>query len=108
MSSYPKESDWKHFRKIVPALRERYLEEKNKELAAILSANSKTPTEQFWDTLDAMKKTAKILVACLDGHSRSQQYTSMSLMCRYGMLKQEDLEAFSPELKSDLERLIKV
>jgi protein-tyrosine phosphatase len=99
MIGKPKESDWKHFRDTVEDLRERYLKEKNKELVEMLTNSEKTPTEQFWDTLEAIKKEKKILQDCLDGHSRSKMFISMCLMLRYGMLKENGLEGFSEDLQ---------
>ncbi len=98
----PKESDWKRFRKLVPELRERYLKGKNHEILNLLTAPGKTPTEQFWDAFDKMKKERKILVDCLDGHSRSKMFMAMALMCRYGMLNEDDLAGFSNELQDSL------
>ncbi len=40
---------------MVPDLRERYLEEKNKDIAAILMDEGLTPTEQFWDARERME-----------------------------------------------------
>ena len=97
------ESDWKRFRKLVPQLRERYLEEKNKKLIETLTDPKRTPTDQFWDTFEIMKKEKKILEDCLDGHSRSNQFFYMYLMCKYGMLREDDLEEFSEELRSSLD-----
>ncbi len=107
MYDRPKEFDWKKFRKIVPELRERYLEEKNKELTAILTDTEKTPTEQFWDTLDEMKKESKILRDCLDGHSRTKMLFYMMLMCGHRLIKREDIAIFSEELQGKLLSYIK-
>ena len=106
MNGKPKESDWKRYRDMVSDLRERYLKEKNQELIDMLSALDKTPTEQFWDTLERMKKEKRILQDCLDPHSRSKMFMSMMLMLRCGMLKEEDLEGFSDELKGELNSLL--
>ena len=107
MNERPKESDWKKFRGMVVDLRERYLREKNRELAAMLSDPGKTATEQFWETMEKMEKEQWILEECLDGHSRSKLFLSMGLMCRYGMLRREDLENFSPELQEELSRFLR-
>jgi hypothetical protein len=107
MNDKPKESDWKLYRKLVPELRERYLTAKNREFACMLTGESKTPTECFWDTLDEMRKEEKILVECLDRQSRSRMFMSMTLMCRCGILKREDLHDFSDELQGELERCLK-
>ena len=107
MTGKPKESDWKRYRDMVSDLRERYLKEKNQELAEMLTSSDKTPTERFWDTLERMKKEGKILQDCLDPHSRSNMFMSMMLMLRYGMLKEEDLEGFSEELHHDLTSILR-
>jgi len=98
----PKESDWKRFRSMVTDLRERYLKERNHELVRLLTDPSKTPTEQFWETHDRMREIGKILVKCLDGHSRSKMARYLAEMRYYGMLKESDLEGFSDELREFL------
>ncbi len=102
MEQNPKESDWRKFRTMVPDLRERYLEAKNQELVNILTGSDQTPTERFWSTFEQMKKESKILRDCLDNHSRSKMSMSMMLMLRDGMLKKEDLNEFSDELREQL------
>jgi len=108
MNQKPKESDWKRFHRIVSDLRERYLKEQNVELVGILTDPKRSPTEQFWDTFEKMKEERKILIDCLDNHSRSHMFMSMALMCRYGMLKKEDLEGFSDELRDRLNRFLEM
>ena len=103
MFGKPKESDWKTFRKIVPELRERYLRQRNAELIANLQDESLTPTDRFWNVEERVRKEAKILRDCLDGHSRSQMVMFMIAMRRYGMLSDEDLKQFSAELQTQIE-----
>jgi hypothetical protein len=123
MTGNPKESDWKRYRGMVADLRERYLKEKNQELADMLTSSDKTPTERFWDSLERMKIVPRhfadmtesrrdigperILQDCLDPHSRSNMFMSMMFMLRYGMLKEEDLEGFSEELQHDLTSILR-
>ena len=108
MNGKPNESDWKQFRSMVEFLRERYLKETNQQLAQIITDTERTPTNQFWDTFEKMKKEKKILEECLDGHSRSRMHMSMLLMLRYGMLKEEDLKGFSEELQEQLTTHLKM
>jgi len=89
-------------------LKERYLKEKNQQLAEILTDTERTPTNQFWDAFEEMKKEKKILEDCLDGHSRSGMDISMLLMLRYGMLKEEDMKGFSEELQEQLTTHLKM
>ena len=104
----PKESDWKLFGNSVDNLREWYLEAKNRELMGLLSDPRRTATEQFWDTLERMKAESKILQDCLDGHSRSNMFMAMALMRHHGMLTNDDLQRFSPDLQQDLARYLKI
>jgi hypothetical protein len=96
------ESDWKKFRDLVPMLRERYLCARNSQIARKLTESNKTETERFWDAQKLMDKEARILRACLDGHSRSKMWLYMVTMRDAGMLKREDLADFSAQLQKDV------
>src|SRR5690242_17797099 len=98
------ESDWRHFRDMVPKLRERYLAERNARIVAMLTHAKKNETERFWDALGVMEKEAKVLQRCLDGHSRSSMQRFMLSMIGAGMLKKEDMEVFSEELQKEVSR----
>jgi hypothetical protein len=98
------ESDWRKFSEMLPRLRERYLAEQNARIVGALTDPRKTETERFWDSLEMMKKEAKILHQCLDGYSRSKMWLFMLCMLRVGMLKKEDLSQFSEELQRELAR----
>jgi len=99
MPDKPLESDWKTFRRRVPQWRERYLDRTNEEIAARLTDETKTPTERFWEAKDAVDEEAKILVDCLDGHSRSNMKLHLLLMYRHGLVMDADLNAFSDALR---------
>ena len=106
MNDRPKESDWKRYRSLVDHLRDRYLKRKNAELVSELTHPEKTPTEQFWDTFEKMKKEAEVLDNCLGYHARSRMFMSMALMFRYGMIERKDLEGFSEDLIEQLEWIL--
>ncbi len=99
MHNKPKESDWKVFRAMAPELRERYLHARNNELASILSNDQLSETERFWASEERSREIAKVLRACLDGHSRSKMAFFMVLMLTHGMMTQNDLAKFSDELQ---------
>lgn len=98
----PNTSDWQLFQQKIEYFRERYLKDKNEQLVQLLTDPKQTSTEQFWDTLDLMNREKKVLQDCLDGHSKSQMFFYMAIMLRHGMLKEEDLDEFSPELRERL------
>ena len=93
------ESDWKTFRKMVPELRERYLEKTNEELKNLLLTPGQTPTERFWNTYEKITKEAKILQHCLDGHSRSRMVSFIYTMLDCGLMDLDDLSQFGDELR---------
>ncbi|MHA2284188.1 MAG: hypothetical protein ACXAC5_25395 [Promethearchaeota archaeon] len=103
-----RESDWKIFRKRIPEWRERYLQRKNKEIISVLTDKNKTSTEQFWDAKEKMEEEAKILVDCLDGHSRSKMDWYLLLMYSHGLINNDDLEKFSRELREQVLKGVKV
>jgi hypothetical protein len=98
----PDEIDWSLFKELVPAVRERFLDEKNTELINILSDPTSTPTECFWACEEALNRTAKALKSCLDSLSRSNMRMNMIQMLQAGILKKSDLEPFSEDLKKRL------
>jgi len=99
------EKDWKIYSKLIPDLRERYLKEKNIEIKQILEADDKSETDRFWDAEAKIEKERKILVDCLDDHSRSNMLMHMILMYKYGMLREADLSEFSAELRDRIKTI---
>lgn len=93
------ETDWKTFRAMAPVLRERYLQRTNQELLAILGNEQQSHTDRFWDVEERSRETAKVLQACLDGHSRSKMPHFMIMMLTHGMLAADDLANFSEALR---------
>ena len=51
-----------------------------------------------------IKLEAKILMDCLDGHSRSKMWRYMVKMYYYDIIRDSDLEEFSPELRELVKR----
>ena len=108
MFSDPTKSDWKTFQAILPELRERYLEKKNREIASLLSEPGKTSTERFWASEEKIRKEAKILKGCLDGYTKGSMKERVLIMHRHGMFLEEDIfrfsETFQAEFRSFLAR----
>jgi hypothetical protein len=106
MTDKPLESDWKTFRKRVPEWRERYLAVQNRQIAALFADGEKTPTEQFWEAEKRINAVARILVDCLDGHTRSKMEMYLYLMYRHKMIGADDLEEFSGGMKGRILRMV--
>ena len=93
-------SDWNAFRRRVPEWRERYLRLKNEELVGLLRDEALTPTERFWQAKERMAEEARVLRACLDGHSKGKVAWYLSLMHGHGMIGNDDLDEFSEGLRA--------
>jgi hypothetical protein len=104
MSEKPLESDGKTYSKRVTEWRERYLESANQEIVGILTDESRSPTQRFWDAKGRMKKEAKLLVDLLDGHSRSKMERYLILMYGYNFIGDAELAEFSEELRERIQR----
>ena len=63
-----------------------------REIATIYTADAKKK----------MKEEAKVLIDCLDGHSRSKMQWYLLLMHRHGLLQDSDLKEFSEELREQI------
>ncbi len=99
MLGKPLESDWKVYSKRVSEWRDRYLAEKNRQIMAVLSDAGKTPTDQFWDAKEMMENEARILEDCLGHYSRSNMLFSLMSMFHHGLVREEDLQEFSDQLR---------
>jgi hypothetical protein len=102
MIDIPLEADWQMFKKHVPVWREQYLNHKNESIAALLLIKEESPTERFWNAKKMIKEDSYILSSCLDQFSRSKMTISLSLMIRYGLIEEPNLEVFSDELKEQI------
>lgn len=100
------ESDWKKFSTLVHDWRERYLEQRNQEIAESLRQSGKTPTECFWETREEIEQEVEKLEDCFDGPSRSKMPLSLLLMHRHGIISADDLRDFSDELQEETKRRV--
>lgn len=106
MHGKPKECDWKAFRKLVPEIRERYLQARLEEFSSVLSDEEHNATEKFWELDERTSKISKILRTCLDAHSRSKMEMFIGLMLRNELMSPDDLSVFSSELREQMLRRI--
>jgi len=106
MHEKPKESDWKAFRKLVPEIRERYLQARIEEFSSVLHNEELNATEKFWELEKRASETSKILRTCLDGHSRSKMELFIGVMFRHDLMTKDDLSVFSSELREQMLRRI--
>ncbi len=103
MKERSQESDWRLYRERVSGWRERYLEKANRGVGAVLSDDSKTPTERFWDAHRRMEEVSRVLADCFDGHARSRMQGNLLIMHGNGVIFDDDLSEFSDGLRERIE-----
>ena len=104
-SNQNENTDWSHYRSILPGLRERYLGERNRELVAMLARDSHSPTENFWAAFERMQEVGNILRDCLDDHRRSRMMNNLLLMYHHRMIADDDLNGFREEVREKIRSL---
>ena len=106
MTQHIQETDWKLFRRRVPEWRERYLEQQNQALRALLEQPNQTPTTIFWQVKKFTDEQAYVLVECFDGHSRSTMERFIVIMYSHRVIARADIDEFSEELQARFERFV--
>jgi len=92
--------DWHHFQACLIPWRDRYLECRDAELAERLARDEGNPTERFWETLDEMKQTARLLQDCFDDCTKRNATLHLMMMFNYGIIDRGDLDGFSEEFRT--------
>lgn len=94
-----KESDWKYFSKIKPALLDRYC---GKVLAELqdLYGKSGTAHERYLDIWKLLKKRDQVLADCFDDWRRSTMLTKAMIMHRNGVIEPQEMEGVSEETRN--------
>lgn len=91
------EKDWKLFRKKIPIWQEAYMDRLNKEYIELLSEDEKA-SDKFWRLNKKIKKDERKTGVIADMRRSRLIYNILSLIDE-GVIKFEDLEEFSDELK---------
>lgn len=101
-----KESDWKKYKKLVDNLEEKYLEKQLCFLVNLLEDDSKSAVDRFSLVRKQIDKSSKVLGESIGEHKRSSLFFNLLNMLRNNLICEEDLSAFSEELKETLKKVI--
>ena len=99
------EADWKLFRSKLPGWQEKHMERLNGEYAALLAGDGKA-SEKFW-ALEKRIRNDKQNVGVVARMSRSNMYFNLLALLGEGVIKPDDLDGFSEELREKLAFAIK-
>jgi hypothetical protein len=99
--------DWKVFREKLPRWQENYMEGIIKDYAVLLSDNSKTASDKFWELekrIKADKKHPGVIMTV----QKSETIWNIAYLIRLKVITYDDLVDFSDELKQEVKRILEI
>ena len=95
-----KESDWKLFRKLLPAWQERFMERLISEYAKVISGKG-LASDRFWKLQKRLQKDVRKVGVCAEMRRSDMDMNLQSLLYE-GAITKDDLDGFSDELRQSL------
>lgn len=99
------EKDWKLFRSRLPGWQEAYMEKLVAEYAALLNEDLQA-SEKCWTLVERTKQDQRNPGVLLRDVRRSMLKTHLLQLLRYEVIRQEDLEGFSAELRERISQIM--
>ena len=95
------ESDWKIFKEIKEAALDKCCSNVLSEVHATISDGTKSNHDRFLELYDLVQANNKDIASIFDGHSRSKASLQTMLMRRHGLISDNLVAKFSPELQEN-------
>ena len=95
-----KEQDWKLFRRRLPLWQEAHMDKLNQEYIRLLSGEGNA-SDKFWELEEWIRQDKKSVGVVADMR-RSQLYSYLISLLLHEIIREEDLDGFSEELKETL------
>ena len=92
-----KEQDWKLFRKKLPAWQEAYMDKRNQEYIGLLSGEG-LASDKFWELEKRIREDKRSVGVAADMR-RSQMYSNLLSLLVNEIIREDDLDGFSEELR---------
>ena len=99
MFQKPKESDWKHFRKVSPLALQRLSQRALDKLQSVAGDESKSAHDRYLEVFRQIQKFDKEISKAFDALSRSQMTLQLLHLRRLELLTDEEFAGFSAELQ---------
>ena len=100
-----KESDWKIFKQVHSAAHERFCERIISEIDGIRQDKSKRAEERYAAINELLRQRNKQLANAFNDFRRSTAFRQLGIMFSYGLLLDEELSRFSPEMQERIRSL---
>ena len=95
-----KEQDWKLFRRRLPLWQEAHMDKLNQEYIRLLSVEGNA-SDKFWELEERIRRDRKSIGVVADMR-RSQMHSHLISLLLHEIIREEDLDGFSEELKETL------
>jgi hypothetical protein len=102
MSIGIKESDWKTFRDVRALALERFCKNILDVWRRLADGDGKGAHEKYLAIYKLIHERDEEIAAAFNGLSRSAAFRQLELICSYGVVTDEELKKFSPELRAEL------
>jgi hypothetical protein len=93
------ESDWKKFKRVRTLALERFSQRVLDDAARIHARESSTAYERYLELYRLFRDQDREMAKAFDAPGRSTASLSLMLMWRRGLVTEEEMSAFSPELQ---------
>lgn len=97
------EKDWKLFRKMLPDWQERYMERLNQSYAELLNSDMQA-SEKFWMLERKIRQDKRCSGVIVSEMSRSRFLDIMFQLMNDGVIREQDLQDFSEELRDSVKQ----
>lgn len=95
-----KEQDWKLFRRRLPLWQEAHMDKLNQEYIRLLLGEGNA-SDKFWELEERIRRDKKSVGVVADMR-RSQMHSHLISLLLHEIIREEDLDGFSEELKETL------
>ncbi|MGN6368057.1 MAG: hypothetical protein ACTHN5_07345 [Phycisphaerae bacterium] len=102
-----RESDWKVLRRLEDVALERFFAGTLREVEEKLRDTSGGSRERFWRVHSMMKERREEAAELFDGLSRSNAKIRVLMLRKRGLILDEEMKQFSPELAAGTDQLIR-
>lgn len=99
-----READWKRLRELKPIALDRFCRRVLSDIERACSDSTATSHERYLAVYDLLRKRDKELGLMFDGLSRSSAVRKFLLMHRAGLLTEDEVAAFSEDIRNVVAR----
>jgi hypothetical protein len=102
------EADWKRFRQLHPIALERFCDRALTDVGRLMADTQKSAHERYLGVFKLVKSRDKELAQAFNDLRRSTATLQLALIRAWGLVGDEEVARFSPEMQAALQRFMDV